>query len=393
MRIGILGTRGIPNHYGGFEQFAEFLSVALVEMGYEVYVYNSSLHPYQESSWNNVNLIHCRDYEDKYSTAGQFIYDFNCIKDAKKRNFDIVLQLGYTSSSVWGWLLKKQGSIVITNMDGLEWKRKKFSFPVRLFLRVAEKLAVKYSDYLISDSVGIQSYLRDKYNIHSTFIPYGANPFSTPNQELLTPFNLLPFTYCLLIARMEPENSIDLILRGFHATDNDFKLIVVGRTDSIYGQYLRRKYSKDDRIVFVGGIFDMELLNNLRYFSSLYFHGHTVGGTNPSLLEAMAANSVIAAHDNIFNKSVLGNDAFYFDSHNDVSNILRLVANHNGSDESIRRKNVEKVKYQYNWSIIFEEYDKLFKRVWKQKYKIAPSFVVSNRQDGWLKIDDQISKN
>src|SRR5215469_9735731 len=154
MNIGIIGTRGIPNQYGGFEQFAEFIAPALVERGHAVTVYNSSLHPYKENNWKGVNLVHQYDAEGKLGTAGQFIYDFNCIKDSRKRKFDVILQLGYTSSSVWSFLFPKK-SVLVTNMDGLEWKRTKYSKPVRRFLRYAEKWAATYSDFLIADSKGI----------------------------------------------------------------------------------------------------------------------------------------------------------------------------------------------------------------------------------------------
>ena len=160
MNIAIIGTRGIPNYYGGFEQCAEYLSVGLVRKGHKVTVYNSHAHPYKKSKWRGVHIIHCRDPENKIGTIGQFIYDFNCIRDLGKRKYDIVLQLGYTSSSVWGRLMPKK-TIVTTNMDGLEWKRSKYSKEVKKFLLYAEKLAVKFSDYLISDSIGIQTYLND----------------------------------------------------------------------------------------------------------------------------------------------------------------------------------------------------------------------------------------
>src|SRR5690606_25316653 len=138
MKIAIVGARGIPNFYGGFEQFAEYLSLGLVQKGHDVTVYNSHTHPYQEPTWNGVKIIHCKDPEDKIGTAGQFIYDLNCIRDARKRDYDIILQLGYTSSSIWGWLMPRRKSIVTTNMDGLEWKRTKYSKKVQKFLLFAE---------------------------------------------------------------------------------------------------------------------------------------------------------------------------------------------------------------------------------------------------------------
>ena len=180
MKIAILGTRGIPNYYGGFEQFAEFFSVYLVQKGHEVYCYNSHNHKFQEKNFHGVNIIHQHDPEYKYGTFGQFIYDYNCIIDSRKRDFDIILQLGYTSNSIWFFLLPKK-PIIITNMDGIEWKRSKYSRPVQQFLRFAERLAAISSHYLVSDSLGIQMFLKKRYKKDSTYIAYGAHPFNNPN--------------------------------------------------------------------------------------------------------------------------------------------------------------------------------------------------------------------
>lgn len=124
MKIGIPGSRGIPNNYGGYEQFAVSLSTGLVQRGHDVTVYNSDQHPYKEKEWNGVTIVHCKNWEHKMGTAGQFLYDRNCIHDARKRNFDILLHLGYTSDSVWyrHW---PKNMVNIVNMDDLEWKRSK----------------------------------------------------------------------------------------------------------------------------------------------------------------------------------------------------------------------------------------------------------------------------
>jgi len=217
LKIGIIGSRGIPNHYGGFEQCAEYLSAGLVKKGHMVCVYNSHNHPYQQNTWNGVQIIHCFDPEYLLGTAGQFIYDFNCIHDAKKRKFDIILMLGYTSSSIWGRLYPGK-SVIITNMDGLEWKRSKYSKPVRHFLKYAEKLAVKHSDFFIADSPVIQEYLQTKYNINSKYIAYGAELSSPGDEEILKSYNILRRKYFLLMARIEPENNIDTIPEGLQKT-------------------------------------------------------------------------------------------------------------------------------------------------------------------------------
>jgi len=355
MKVAILGTRGIPNHYGGFEQCAEYLAVGLVKKGFDVLVYNSHNHPYQEKEWNNVKIVHCYDPEDKLGTAGQFIYDLNCILDVRKQQCDVILQLGYTSSSIWGKLMPKN-SVVTTNMDGLEWKRTKYSNKVKKFLRWAEKLGVKYSDHLISDSIGIQNYLKDKYQKDSTFIAYGATLFEKPNIEQLKPYGLNPYLYDMLIARLEPENSIETILDGVVLANLQRPFLVVGKHNTKYGTFLKEKYALQSQIQFVGGIYDIEVLNNLRYYSNLYFHGHTVGGTNPSLLEAMASNSLICANDNPFNRYILEDDAIYFNEAIEVKQHLERVVCQEPVYLAKTKNNADKIVHIYDWNIIVDQY-------------------------------------
>jgi hypothetical protein len=354
MNIAIIGTRGVPNYYGGFEQFAEYLSAGLVEQGHEVTVYNSHTHPYQKKEWNGVKIVHCKDPEEKYGTIGQFIYDYNCIKHTRSQNYDIILQLGYTSSSIWGWLLPRKRSIVTTNMDGLEWKRTKYSKPVQKFLQFAESLAIRFSDHLISDSVGIQEYLKNKYTKNSIYIPYGSHLFKNPNQLPLENYRLKPYEYNMLIARLEPENSIEMILEGVTKSGNPQEFLVIGKHETTFGEYLKNKFKEQQNIRFIGAIYDINILNNLRHYSNLYFHGHTVGGTNPSLLEAMASQALICAHDNIFNQSILKDESFYFSSADDVSSLLQNIQKKNNLDKIY--SNEKKIDSIYAWPIIVEEY-------------------------------------
>lgn len=356
MKIAILGTRGIPNNYGGFEQMSEYLSQFLIDMGHDVFVYNSSLHPYKLSSWNGVNIIHCYDPENKIGTAGQFIYDLNCILDSRKRGFDVILQLGYTSSSIWWWLFDNKSKIV-TNMDGLEWKRSKYGNFTKKFLRFAEKLAAVKSDYLVADSIGIQEYLTNTYKRKSTYIAYGANAFLDPVESVLLNYGLKPHEFDMLIARMEPENNIEIILEGVTNSNLDNKFIVVGNYTNQYGTKIFKKFSSK-KIIFLGGIYDINILNNLRYYSNLYFHGHSVGGTNPSLLEAMASQALICAHNNIFNKSILQDSAYYFSSADEVEGILTHVKKNEIENVKIIN-NLNKIKNEFSWVQISNKYQQL----------------------------------
>lgn len=358
MKIGILGTRGIPNQYGGFEQFAEYLSQGCVKRGHEVWVYNSSLHPYSQNTWNGVNIVRCFDPENKIGTAGQFIYDLNCIRDARNRHFDVLLQLGYTSSSVWGKLLPKN-ALVFTNMDGLEWKRSKYGKITQQFLLRAEKWAVNTSDVLVSDSVGIQSYIRNKYHKESHFIPYGAELMEGADVKCLEDYAVTPGNYYMLIARMEPENHIETILRGYCQSGDKRPFLVVGKTDNEFGRYLRSEFESNQAIRFLGGIYDLNTLNQLRHFCRVYFHGHSVGGTNPSLLEAMASGALIAAHQNPFNEAVLEKDAMYFSNADEVS---ACITSSEIKSDAWKQNNLRKITEKYSWDHIINEYLAIFEK-------------------------------
>lgn len=357
MKIAILGTRGIPNHYGGFEQFAEYFSVFLAEKGHEVYVYNSHNHPHQEKTFKGVNLVHKYDPECKIGTAGQFIYDLNCILDSRKRNFDIILQLGYTSSSVWHLLLPKK-PIIISNMDGLEWKRTKYSKLVQKVLLYAEKLAVKSSDYLVSDSIGIQKYIQQKYNQDSTYIAYGAHLFTHPNENLISGYQVQKHQYNLILARLEPENNIETILDGVVLANDTTPILVIGNHNTKFGNYLKEKFKTHPSIRFMGAIYNLEHLDNLRYFSNLYFHGHSVGGTNPSLLEAMASNALIIANKNEFNQAILQENAYYFSNAEEVKKLLSEIKKNDNLQ--MIQNNVNAIEKEYNWNTINDKYLQLF---------------------------------
>jgi glycosyltransferase involved in cell wall biosynthesis len=356
LKIAILGTRGVPNNYGGFEHIAGYLAKGLVEKGHELTVYNSSQHPYKEKEWNGVQIVHCFDPEYLIGVPGQFIYDLNCIMHARRKNYDVLLMLGYTSSSIWGFLYPRK-TVVITNMDGLEWQRAKYSKPVRRFLKFAEKLAIKSSSFHVADSPVIKEYLDARYHINSKYIAYGANLSPLPDECLLDEYNLRKNEYFLLMARMEPENNIEMILDGYCRTASTNTFVVIGNTGNGFGGYLVEKYKNEKRIVFLGAIFNEWKVQTLTSFCKLYFHGHSVGGTNPSLLNAMAAKAPIAIHDNPFNKSLVKNYALSFSNAKEISDI---VNSGEYSNEVHIQNNYETVKNHFSWDQIINRYEQYF---------------------------------
>lgn len=366
MKIAILGTKGIPNNYGGYEQFAEYISVKLVNRGHEVTVYNPSFHPFMKTKFNGVAIIRKFSPEHLLGGAANFIYDFLCLKDALSRDFDIIYEAGYHSVALSYLALRVRGRkrpVILTNMDGLEYQRSKWSKATRRLIKWLEKIAVKESPHLVADNLGIQEYYKTNFGREPFFIPYGADLVDGFNQNLLSRYGVAKFEYCMLVARLESENNIEAILDGHRASLLKMTFIVVGNHQTPYGTYLKKRYA-DSTIHFVGGVYDKNELDALRHYSLAYFHGHSVGGTNPSLLEAMACGAFIVAHDNAFNRSVLMSSAHYFRDAGDIRNILERIIELRESDQAVfAAKNRDCIRSHYSWEAIVLQHEDLFKRL------------------------------
>ncbi len=356
LSLALMGSRGIPNRYGGFESFAEELGVRLAARGHHVIVYTVADHPVKAEKWKGVNRVLINNPEGKLGTFGQFIYDLNCNRHSRSKQFDIILHLGYTSDSVWYWLWAKN-SMHIVNMDGQEWKRSKYNRLVRAFLHLAERLATIRSRWLVADSGEIEKYLRNKYSVPVIYIAYGAKVPAAYSPELIGEWGLARGSYDLVVARMEPENNIEMAIQAKMASKSRIPLVIVGNANK-YKRFLQEKYDRQENIRFLDAVYNEEKLNNLRHFSRIYVHGHSVGGTNPSLLEAMACGCRIVAHGNPFNRFVLGDDAKYFSSKTELSALLnefRPV-----DYEKLIVQNLAKISREYNWDAITDAYEKLF---------------------------------
>jgi glycosyltransferase involved in cell wall biosynthesis len=368
MKIAFISTRGIPNNYGGFEQFAEFISVGLAKRGHEVVVYSPHFHPYKEDSYKGVRIKHIYSPEQWMgSSVGSFFYDFASLRDAlKEENFDIIYEAGYTSivpAYIWFNVKSIKYPIFTTNMDGLEYKRTKFNKWVQKFVFWEERTTVKHSHYLIADNMGIHDYYKEKYGKDSKFLAYGADIHEDYDATLLEEFGLTPNEYYLLVARLEPENNIIMAIEGYLASKERGRrpLIIVGKTNTPHGKELVAKYGKETSIRFMGGIYDFKKLNSVRKFSFAYFHGHSVGGTNPSLLEAMASDCFILAHSNIFNRAVLKENAAYYEDASQVTALLNDIdayaAEHK---QNFIAANLEEIRKEYSWEHLVDEHEKYF---------------------------------
>ncbi len=366
MKIIIIGTRGIPNNYGGFEQFAEYLSIGLAEKGHDVTVTSPHSHPYKSAQYKGVKIKHFYSPEGVLKSSANFFYDWLALKYAIREQFDIIYEAGYQSSAVSIWRFNKSKTLpIVINMDGLEWKRSKWNYFTRKLTIHFEKVAVNYCDCLIADNIGIKKYIQEKYTKQCYFIPYGADLIMNFDEGLLTRYNLQRKNYYLAISRIEPENNLELILDGFLESNSELPFVMIGNINNSYSKKLIKKYGHIKRIRFYSSIYDKKILDSLRYFSKIYFHGHSVGGTNPSLLEAMGCQSYICAHDNPFNRSVLEENALYFC---DVHSLKIQIQNYSESNQRIEfiKNNVKKITEKYSWSKIVDEYEALFRKLIKK---------------------------
>ena len=375
MKIAFISTRGIPNNYGGFEQFAEYISVGLVRRGHEVVVYSPHFHPYREPDYKGVRIKHIYSPEKWMgSSVGSFFYDFLSLRDAlKKEKFDIIYEAGYTSivqAYIWFNVKRIKYPLFTTNMDGLEYKRTKFNKWVQKFVFWEERMAVKHSHYLIADNMGIRDYYKEKYGKESKFLAYGADVHEDYDVDVLKEYGLEAGGYFIVVARLEPENNLFMAIEGYLASNQYGKhpLVVVGKTNTPYGKYLMERYGRDRNIRFVGGIYDFRKLSSIRHYSYAYFHGHSVGGTNPSLLEAMASGCFILAHDNIFNRAVLGENALYYGSTDAATEML------DGIDQAVSahkkeytERNLEVIRRDYSWEKLVDEHEEYFKWMLSQR--------------------------
>lgn len=360
MKIAITGTRGIPNRYGGFEQFAQKLSLGLAAKGHDVWVYNTQSHQYRKREYCGVRIVSKPSPERLIGSSANYLYDFICLRNAIRHQADVVLECGFASAAPSYPFLNLKKTRLVTQMDGEEWKRVKWGKQIRRIIRKSIVKTIRYSDALVCDHPEILKFYATNYGLQPIYIPYGADIIGAGDKTVLEAFKLVAGHYYLAIARMEPENNIRHIIKGYLAAELDDPLIVVGEYRGKYGRQLQREFSNSKQIIFAGGIYHEESLDNLRHFSTALIQGHSVGGTNPSLLEAMAAGALIIAHDNPFNRYILEEDSLYFKSQEELTLLLREMENTYSLSKEMIRNNQEKIRTNYQWVDIIKRYEDLF---------------------------------
>ncbi len=360
MRIALIGTRGVPARYGGFETCAEELGRRLAARGHDVRVYcrygpdRPRLRSYLGMSLIHLPAIRLRSLETLSHVC-------LALAHALFKKNDVILVFNYASSpllAVPAWL----GRRIVLHMDGMEWARQKWAGLGHLYFALAERLAVGLPIPLISDARAIQAYYRERHGRETVFLSYGAPLQASRKPDILESLGLKPRGYILQMARFEPENNIHLSVRAFERLHTDMSLVLIGGT-AYRSRYLAGLLpSRDPRVRHLGFCYDPETLRELLCNSYAYVHGNEAGGTNPGLLQAMAAGSFVIARDVVFNREVAGDAALYFPK--SVAGLqaeMQWALDHPEALQRGRDRARAIIRERYDWDRVTDGYEALFR--------------------------------
>ena len=356
-QLSILGTRGIPAAHGGFETFAEYLAQFLVERGWDVVVYCQT-HGSGEilaHKWRGVTLIDVPVTQE--GALGTIVYDWKSVIHAANSD-RLILTLGY-NTALFNLRFRIGRKVNIINMDGIEWKRGKWKAHERAWLYLNERLGCLIGNHLIADHPEIEKHLQTRVSSRKiTMIPYGAEEITAADETLLQELGLTPGGFVLVVARPEPENSILEIVQAFSARRRGVRLVVLGNLNPGENPYHRAVLeAAGDEVIFPGAIYDKVVLAALRFHSRLYIHGHTVGGTNPSLVEALGAGSAVLAHDNAYNRWVAGRGAAYFSDRESCARRLDELLNSTTRIEEMSEWSRRRFRESFRWDNVLQAYE------------------------------------
>lgn len=356
--MAIIGSRGIPATYGGFEVFAEEISKWLIEHGFEVTVYTMVELETKEVGFP-VHRVFVAPSRFK-SLAKLSLSAKSMFHATLRESHDIILLLG-ASGVLFLWLAKLRGIKVILNPDGLEHQRQKWNWFGRVALKTLEAIGVKYADCVIADSHAIGAYIKKTYNRTSVFIPYGVECSSMhgkDNERACAHFGVEFHEYYIIVGRNVPENNFDMIIHAYLDSQSHHKLLIISDT-------LQSEFMNQPGIIYNGPVYDRSLLTILRKNAIAYFHGHSVGGTNPSLLEALACFNPVIAYNVPFNREVLGDVGYYFANSNELTSLI--VRYEKGiirfDEEKLSKHYTVLLRDVYNWDKVCDAYRQVFQQV------------------------------
>lgn len=357
-KVAIIGTVGLPANYGGFETLVEHLTKELYQ-DFVITVYCSAKsYSNKLKTYNN-----CRLHYINFKPNGMqsMLYDIRAIFHALKYA-DVLLILGVSGCIILPFIKLFSKKKIIVNIDGLEWKRQKWNGFAKWFLKLSERFAVKGADAVIADNKVIQDYVWQTYRKKAHLIAYGSNhckarPISKKNYEK---YPFLITKYAFKVCRIEPENNIEMILKAF-SNSSKIPLALIGNwSKSDFGNKMRSQYGSLDNIYLLDAIFDQSILDEIRSNCEIYIHGHSAGGTNPSLVEAMSLGLPILCYDINYNVETTENAALYFKSSDDLINLIKSTGQEELKQIGVKMKNI--AQERYTWSIISKQYEELFQK-------------------------------
>lgn len=359
--VAILGTRGVPAAHGGFETFAEYLSVYLSARGWRVTVYcqqDDGLGEVSEDVWEGVRRVFIPT--QRSGAMGTIEFDWKSIRHAAAENHPLVLTLGYNTAS-FCLLYKFRNIKNVINMDGIEWKRDKWKPHERAWLWLNERIGCLVGDHLVADHPQIKEHLKTRVSSEKiTMIPYGARPVLDADAACLSKYGVEPQRFFCVIARPEPENSVLEVVQAFSKRRRGMKLLMLGKYDASASDFHAQVLAAaSDEVVFPGAIYDKATVDAIRFHSLAYIHGHRVGGTNPSLVEALGAKSAVVAHDNRFNRWVAGSGAVYFDSVDSCERVLQSVIEDSSLVERLKEESWRRFNSEFTWDHVLGQYEEL----------------------------------
>jgi len=362
MKLAILGTRGIPANYGGFETFAEELSTRLVERGHDVTVYcRSNNIRYRDRVYKGVRLTVLPTIGTKYLDT--VAHTFISVLHAVPRRFDCIL-LCNAANAIFAVVPRLTGTPVALNVDGIERKRKKWGIAGRAYYRLSEFLSTIIPNTIVTDAAVIREYYRKRYGKPSVMIAYGADCTPTETTTVLDQLKVRPRDYFLYVSRLEPENNAHLVVQAFEEIRTEKQLLIVGNAPYAHGYIERLKATSDRRIQFPGGIYGVGY-RELQSHAFVYIHATEVGGTHPALIEAMAAGNCVLVYDTPENREVVADCGLYFRDAKSLSEQMRTALENSSLVESMRTLARERARTHYSWSSITDQYETLLRQLSK----------------------------
>ncbi len=365
MKIAILGTRGIPANYGGFETFAEECAAGLVARGHQVTVYGRSHYiPKTLRSFRGASLVVLPTLEWKYTDT--LIHTFLSILHSLGKKYDVIL-ICNAANSIYAWIPRIFGIPVVLNVDGIERHRKKWNRLGKAYYRLCEYLSTCFPNVIVTDAEVIEAYYRDRYGAPSVFIPYGATFDKTQRQDILEALGAAPGEYFLYVSRFEPENNAHLVVRAFEKVETSKRLLMVG--DAPYAEeYIKEvRATRDPRILFPGAVYGNGYWQ-LQAHAYCYIHATEVGGTHPALIEAMGQGNLVIANDTPENSEVLSTAGLLY-SRNNVDELARQmqeVADHPEKYAGLKQAAYDRARSTYSWDAIITRYEQLFTELKKK---------------------------